>query len=238
MEKHNEIKVTVNQGVKEVIVLTGSAEPLYHEKGIDVKAGSINSAHEYLSKKVVDVEKIQHSKIEFSYDGLYINLYYAARDRNPDTILGCLKLHPDLLKFSINTTKTYNTFELADFIKMNRHYFENKEYAMKLVSELRGFEGKVNKEVEAKADTRANQKILINQTVESNIPAGFILVLPVFVGQEKVRLEVEINITSDFSCSLISPDLKQLVDEETKTILDAELGKIRALHPELKIFEF
>lgn len=238
MENNNEIKITVADGVKELIILHGTAEAVYHDKGIDVKSGSINSAHEYLSKKVVDSEKIQHSKIEFSYDGLYINLHYAARERNPDTILGSLKLHPDLLKFAINTTKTYNTFELADFIKMNRHYFENKEYAMKLVSELRGFEGKVNKEVEAKADTRANQKILINQTVESNIPAGFILVLPVFVGQEKVRLEVEINITSDFSCSLISPDLKQLVDEETKTILDAELNKIRLLHPELKIFEF
>jgi hypothetical protein len=33
---------------------------------------------------------------------------------------------------------------MADFIKMNRHYFENKEYAMKLVSELRNFEGKIN----------------------------------------------------------------------------------------------
>jgi hypothetical protein len=234
----NELKFTVENGVKELVILSGSADPIYHEKGIDVKGASIDSAYEYLSKKVVDPDKIQHSKIHFSYEGLYINLYYAARDRNCDMIEGSLKLHPDLLKFSINTNKTYNTFELADFIKMNRHYFENKEYAMKLVSELRGFEGKVNREIEAKADTRANQKMLINQTVESNIPAGFILVLPVFVGQEKVRLEVEISITADFSCSLISPDLKQLVDEETKKILDAELEKIKKLHPELKIFQF
>ena len=94
-----------------------------------------------------------------------------------------------------------------------------------------------NKEIELKSDTRANTRVLIHQLVESNIPDGFILELPVFVGQDKVRLEVEINITSDFSCSLVSPDLKQLIDEETKVIIGGELDKIRVLHPDLKIFE-
>jgi len=235
MEK--ELKINIENGVKEVVILHGSAEPEFHNKAIEVKGGAINSVHEYLSKKVVDPVVIEHSKIEFCYDKLYIHLLYDARQRNPDVIQGSLKLHPDLEKFNINSGKSYTTFKLADFIKMNRHYFENKEYAMKLVAELRGFEGKVNRDIEAKADTRGNAKMLINQMVESNIPAGFHLLLPVFVGQDKVRLAVEINITSDFSCSLISPDLKQLIDEETKVIIDSELNKIRGIQPDLKIFE-
>jgi hypothetical protein len=232
-----EIKLTVENGVKEVVVLTGNAEAVYYEKGIDVKDASIAAVHEFLLKKGTTVEDIVNSKIEFSYDSLYLNLLYSARRRNPDVVKGVLKLHPDLNKFEINGGKSYSTFELADFVKMNRHYFENRDTAMKLVSELRNFEGKVNKAVELKADTRANAKILINQEVESNIPASFILVLPVFIGQKKIRLEVEINITADFSCSLISPDLKQLIDEETKVIIDCELEKIKVLHPDLKIFE-
>lgn len=236
MEK--EIKVALSCANDSVTILTGVAEPVYHLKSIDVKDGAISSAQEYLSKKVVTADLIEDSKLEFSYDGLYINLYYAARERFPDVILGSLKLHPDLKKFNINSGKNYSTFELADFIKMNRHYFENKEYAMKLVSELRNFEGKVNRDIEAKADERGNKRALINQIVESNIPTGFFLELPVFVGQKKTRLAVEINITADFSCTLISPDLKQLIDEETKVILDEQLDKIKALHPELKIFEF
>jgi len=235
MEK--ELKITVENGVKELVILNGAAEPVYHLKSIDVKDASIVAVHEFLVKKGIENEDVMNSKIEFSYNELFLNLYYSIRRRNPDTIKGVLKLHPDLKKFDINGSKTYNTFELADFIKMNRHYFENKEYAMKLVSELRGFEGKVNRDIEAKADTRGNAKMLINQVVESNIPAGFHLVLPVFVGQEKVRLAVEINITSDFSCSLISPDLKQLIDEETKVIIGGELDKIKLLQPDLKIFE-
>jgi hypothetical protein len=234
----NEIKITVEEGVKEVIVLTGAAEPVYHEKSIEVKSGSINSALEYLSKKVVMPQIIEHSKLEFCYDKLYIDLYYDARQRNPDVITGKLKMHPDLEKFAINSGKSYSTFELSDFIKMNRHYFENKEYAMKLVSELRNFEGKVNRDIEAKADDRGNKRALINQVVESNIPSGFFLELPVFVGQEKQRLEVEININSSFECFLISPDLKQFLDLKSKEILDEQLNKIKVLHPELKVFEY
>ena len=235
MSKEIEVKVTTEN--KELIVLTGTAEAVYHPKSISVSNGSINSVVEYLNKKVVDADLIQNSKVEFCYDKLFINLDYAARERNPDIIKGSLKLHPDLLKFNINSGKTYNTFELADFIKMNRHYFENKEYAMKLVSELRGFEGKVKTDIEAKIDGRGNNKALIHQVVESNIPQSFILLLPVFIGQDKIRLEVEINITASFECSLISPDLKEIIDLESKSILDGELSKIRQLHPELKVFE-
>lgn len=236
MEKSIDIKVSAESN--DIVILTGAAEPVYHEKSIEVKAGSINSAFEYLSKSVVKSKIIEHSKLEFCYDKLYIDLHYDARQRNPDVIQGRLKLHPDLEKFNINSSKTYNTFELADFIKMNRHYFENKEYAMKLVQVLRGFEGKVRLDMEAKADTRGNSKALINQVVESNIPEEFILLLPVFVGQEKIRLTVEINITADFSCSLISPDLKELIDLKSKEILDEQLNKIKEMHPELKVFEY
>jgi len=235
MENNIEVKVTTEND--RIVVLQGEAEKVYYAKSINLENGSINSALEYLNKKIVDPELIQNSKIEFSYDGLYINLFYAARERNPDTIKGCLKLHPDLLKFNINNGKSYNTFELADFIKMNRHYFENKEYAMKLVKELRDFEGKVKTDVEAKGDNRGNNRALINQVVESNIPQSFVLVLPIFIGQEKTRLDVEINITSDFSCSLVSPDLKEFIDEKSKEILDFQLKEIAKLHPELKIFE-
>lgn len=232
------IKIEFSSENKELVILTGTAEPVYHNKAIEVKNGSINSAFQYLSKKVVKPEIIEHSKLEFCYSKLSIDLYYDARQRNPDVIQGKLKLHPDLEKFNINSGKTYSTFELADFIKMNRHYFENKEYAMKLVTDLRNFEGKVNRDLEAKTDERGNKKVLINQIVESNIPSGFFLELPVFIGQENKRLEIEINITASFECSLISPDLKQFIDLESRAILNEQLELINDLHPELKVFEF
>jgi hypothetical protein len=235
MEK--ELKINIEKGVDTVTIWHGTVEPEYHLKALEVKGGAINSVHEYLSKKVVSNEIIEHSKIEFCYDKLYIHLLYDARQRNPDVIQGSLKLHPDLEKFNINSGKSYSTFELADFIKMNRHYFENKEYAMKLVNELRKFEGKVNRDLEAKTDDRGNKRALINQVVESNIPSGFHLEVPVFVGQKKIRLEVEVTINASFECSLISPDLKELIDLKSKEILGEQLDLIRALHPELKIFE-
>jgi len=73
--------------------------------------------------------------------------------------------------------------------------------------------------------------------VESNIPSGFCLEVPVFVGQEKIRLEVEVTINASFECLLISPDLKELIDLKSKEILGGQLEKIKELHPELKVFE-
>ena len=235
MEK--ELKIVVEKGVETITVLHGQAEPVYHPKAITVKGGAIDSVVEYLTKNVIKPEVIEHSKVEFSFSELYIDLLYDARERNPDVIEAKLKLHPDLMKFNINSGKPYNAFELADFIKMNRHYFENKEYAMKLVSELRSFEGKVNKELENRVDDRGNKKAFINQIVESNIPTGFFIEVPVFVGQPKTRLEIEVNINSAFECFLISPDLKQLIDQESHDIIGQQICLIKEAHPELKVFE-
>lgn len=231
------LKITVENEVKTLNVLTGEAEKIYHEKSFEVKKASIGAVAEFLKKLGENNEVLDHSKVEFSYENLFLNLYHDVRRRNPDFIGGILRLHPDLEKFEINSGKTYSTFKLADFIKMNRHYFENKEIAMKLVSDLRNFEGKVSKEVEQKSDNRANNKILINQVVTSNIPESFILVFPIFLGKEKTRITVEIDINSVFECMLVSPDLKQMIDENSKTCIDTELNQIKELHPDLKIFE-
>jgi len=233
-----DIKITVENGVKELVILNGAAEPVYHEKAIEVTGASIGAVKEYLCRKGISEDEIVNSKVEFSFDGLYLNLYYDVRRRNPDIIKGAFRLHPDLIKFKINSDKKYNTIELSDFIKMNRHYFENRDYAMKLVSDLRNFEGKVNKEIELKADNRANTRALIHQVVESNIPETFVVHLPIFIGQEALRIEVEVNINASFECMLVSPELKQMIDEKSKQIIEAELEAIKLLYADLKIFEF
>lgn len=234
-----ELKLNVAAGVSELIVRHGEAEKVHVPGKITIENGTIGSVVEYLTKQGIDANEIQNSYVGFSYEQLYIRLGYAQRRVNPDYVGGVLKLHPDLSVWDINGKKTYTTFSLADFIKLNRHYFESKDVAMKLVSELRDFKANVDKKIEASNNQRGNARVLVAQVAESNIPESFALLLPVFVGTEPVRVDVEININADdFSCNLISPDLKKVIDLETKKIIDEQLDQIKKLQPELRIFQF
>lgn len=234
-----QVKVTVENGVKELIIRHGEAEKLLVYKGHHLDGLSIGAVQEYLSKPGVDPDFIKDSYVVYSYEDLYVSVKYSDRENDDDNIKGVLKLHPELEKWKINKDKAYDNMSLSHFIKMNRHFFENKDIAMQLVGTLRDLRVKAENIFENSDDKRGNARELIAQKlVESNIPDSFNLKLPIFVGEkpQTVAVEIEIN-PKDFGCSLISPDLKEIIDLETRAIIDAELNAIRVLYPDLKIFQ-
>lgn len=234
----NKIEVKVEKGIQEVVFREGKANDVHIPSGLKLVDLTINAVQEYLSKEGIDKSEIKNSVVLFSYEKKFIELVYAFRIENPDMIRGNVNLHPDLEKFEINEGKRYTTFALADFIRMNRHFFETKDIAIKLESVLRSFTAEVDRKIEASDDKRANVKASIVQTVKTNIPEDFTLLIPVFVGSKPVPVKVEIDInSSDISCALMSPDLKEIIDTETKAVIDNELQKIKELYPELRIFQ-
>jgi hypothetical protein len=232
------INIEVNTEDKEVVIRRGEARPVHIPNGIEVSGGAIGSVYEYLSKSGVEENEIPNSFVTVSYEKRTLSLSYSHRRENPDKIAGGLKVHPDLDLWDINGSKSYSTFSLADFIKMNHHYFENKDVAMKLVTVLRDFKAKVETKIEAADDKRANRRVLVAQVAETNIPPSFILKLPVFVGADPISIEVEININADdLSCSLISPNLKEYIDIQSREIIGEQIDKISKLYPQLRIFQ-
>ena len=237
MEK-KKIEITVENSVKALDIREGKLPDLHIPGKIEIYDHVISSAYEFLRKEGIEPFFIKDSYIRYSIEERYINLFYNTRNINPDTVTGVLKLHPDLKKFEINQGKSYTTHSLADFIRMNRHYFESKDVALKLVSELQNFKAKVDKEIESSDDKRANVKMFMVQKVVSNIPTEFVLLLPLFIGSEKTPIKVEIDINAqDISCTLISPALKELIDTESKAIIDQQLKQIEELYPQLKMFQ-
>lgn len=155
-----------------------------------------------------------------------------------DLVKGILELHPDFLKFEINTGEQQTSHELAEKIKMWRSCFKDKDTAMKLVKDLRSFNAKINKELEAHKDDRANYSLKKSQIVESNLPESFILNVPIFKGEPKQSIEVEINIDADkLTCSLISPEANDYIAEFKEQIIDEQIRKIQELTPDLVIIE-
>lgn len=233
-----EIKITVENGIKELVIRNGEAPVIHVPNGIELKGCSINAVREYLSKQGVEIEEIKNSFVIYSLENKDINLVYAFRRENRDSISGKITLHPDLEKFEINAGKRYSPHGLADFIRMNRHYFETKDTAIKLESTLRNFTAEVDKKMEVSDDKRANVKALVVQNVKTSIPESFGLMLPIFIGAKPIKVTVEIDINSnDLSCSLMSPDLKSFIDTESAAIIKSELADIKKLYPELRIFQ-
>lgn len=232
-----EINISVENGIKELIIRKGDAVPVH--TGADVKIGSVTifAIMEFLTKKDINEAMILDSILQYSYDKLKMQLVYGATLRHQYTINAQILLNPDLEAFEINKGKKYSTFQLADFIKMNRHLFESKSVAMELVSALKNIKASVNRAIEDSKDDRGNRRALIDQVVQSNIPESFNIELPIFKGQPKVVVPVEVVLDEDLECMLVSPDLKQIIAEESERLIGGEVEKIRELHPQLRIYQ-
>lgn len=239
MNNNNKINITVSEGVEEVVIREGKANDLHIPNGMEIGQLTIDAVKEYLSKEGIDSDEIKNSFVFYSTDDNepFIQLNYAIRRENKDDIHGKLTIDPDLKKFGINSGSQFTTHQLANFIRLNRHYFETKDQAMALVNQLQNFKATVDKEIEKANDNRGNAALVIKQKVISNVPLDFTLYLPIFKGTEKKALKCEIDIdANDLTCSLVSPDLKELIQTESFRIINSELDEIKKLFPELKIF--
>lgn len=233
----NELNITVENGVKEVDFRAGNLPDIHLGREIHVERVTVFAVHEFLSKSDVNETDILDSTLVYSYETLSLNLVYKNTQRHPYFLSTSVVLNPDLEAFEINQGKKYNPFQLADFIKMNRHLFESKSVAMELVSVLKNIKANVNKAIEANKDDRGNRRALLDQVVQSNIPESFNIELPVFKGQPKLVVPVEIVLDEDLECMLVSPDLKQIITEEAERLIGGEVDKIRELWPSLRIYE-
>jgi len=229
-----EIKINVSGEKSTLEILRGEALPQREPNSVQID-GLISAPFEYLEKRQPE-QKSAYLVVDRAV-GL---LTLTADERSPykDVISGKLRINPEFDKFGINTGKNYDTFELADFIKMNRYYFSDKNVAMKLVSDLKNFKANVSKEIENSNNDRGNTRLLQSQVVDSNIPEAFDIVIPIFKGQPEQTFRVEINIDArDFSCTLISPDANDLMNDFRDKAINEQIYNIREIAPDLAILE-
>lgn len=205
MNEESKINVTLPESAKELIIREGAALPAKEPVKV-VIIGTIDAPALFAAHHKPNVE---FAHVVVNRDNMEIKLYCDENNCYGSEITGKLSLSTELAEFGINTSKTYTPDQLGDFFKMRRFAFEKVEDAMKIISELKNFEAKVETVLKEKNDNRGNTTSLKQQIVDSNIPASFRLKLPVFKGTEKQSIEVEINITTRYECSLISPALAE-----------------------------
>ena len=221
---------------KDMVIRFGDALPLKEPKYVSIN-GTIDAPARWVEKRKDDIVSAD-AHILVDRDNMTITLNTDENNFYSDQIVGTLTLSTEMQEFGINTGEYMSCFDMADRIKQLRTYFETQQDAMKLVSELRNFKAKVDKELELSDDKRGNQKILRAQTVESNLPKSFNVNIPIFKGTEKRTFEVEVEINpNDLSCTLVSPDAHDIVVQERDNQMDAVLGRIGDAAPNIVIIE-
>lgn len=221
---------------KDMVIRFGDALPLKEPKYVSIN-GTIDAPARWVEKRKDNIVSAD-AHILVDRDHMTITLNTDENNFYSDQIVGTLTLSTEMQEFGINTGEYMSCFDMADRIKQLRTYFETQQEAMKLVTELRSFKAKIDKELELSDDKRGNQKILRAQTVESNLPKSFNVNMPIFKGTEKRTFEVEVEINpNDLSCTLVSPDAHDIVVQERDNQMDAVLGRIAEAAPNIVIIE-
>jgi len=225
-----------NVGEKLIISQAEELKPKYPL--LVVLNGVITSPGNYIEQRIEGFQ-VDKSHLIVNRKDMTLKLVVNEADPlNTANITGSLTLHADFKKFKINSGETWSAVDLSDFIKMNRSFFTSKEVAAKLVKQLREFKAKVNNEIELKKDDRANYDVRKAQVVNSNLPEAFTIVVPMFVGQDKQSIPVEINIHPDtLECQLCSPDANDILIEYKEQAINEQLERIKTLVPKLLIIE-
>lgn len=232
-----DLNITVENGVKTVEVLIGSAlEPKQPEK-VEI-FGTLEAPLKWLEKRVSEIDQ-KKCHVIVNREDMSILLVIDEKDHYHTSIEGKLQLHPAFLKFGINQGEYRTPIEMSELIKMNRSYFENRQEAMELVSLLRNFKAKIDKEVEADIDLRkGDRRVLVAQKIDSNLPEAFNINVPIFKGQKPKTIECETYFNpNDLTCTLVSPEANDITEEIKDGEIDKIISSIAEVAPDIAIVE-
>lgn len=226
----------LNGSVRTIVIREDDALVVHEEKAINV-SGTLDSPVRWLDKRLTDIEPLS-AHVLVDRDAMSVQLITEERNHFSNSITGRLEFHPAFKKFGINAGEYITPAAMADKIKMNRSFFESKSEAMALVSILKNFKAKIDAEIEKSDDNKGNRKVLVQQTVSSNLPASFKMVLPIFKGEKPKTIEVEVYIEADeFTCTLISPEANEEMEHLRDTAINLVIEQIFAVNQDIVIIE-
>lgn len=231
------LNINTTEGTKELIIRQGKAQEVRDPQVLTI-VGTIETPFIWLQKRLSELNPKQ-CHILVDRKDMRIMLRINEKDHFCDSLTGALELHPVFLKFGINQGKYRTPVEMAEFIKMNRAHFENRQQAMELVSLLRSFKAKVDRQVEADFNpNKGDKKVLVAQVVDSNIPEKFTILIPLFKGGKKMAIEVETYFNpDDLTCTLVSPGANESIEDTRDSVIDDVISKITELCSEIPIIE-
>ena len=232
------------EGTTEVIIREGKA-PIVLDPKPPVKvniSGTLQSPLEYLTKRDGEGQfDLNRCHVLVNREKLSIELVINDHDEYlKGSVSGNLEYNSKYKEFGINSGKVWSPTELGLFIKMNRSFFSDKTLAMKLITDLMNFKATVDNKIERSLKESGDRTDNFSQVVNSNLPASFKIVMPIFKGYASEELEVETFAQIDgreVSFILLSPGANESLENIRDTAIDDVIDKIKINFPEIVIIE-
>lgn len=244
--ENEKLQIILGEGVTkaEVILREGQAVKELEPKA-PIKtslSGVIGAPLEYLTKRVTTGQFTQErSHLIVNREDIKLSLVVNEDEEyNRGQVDGTLEFHPKFVEFGINTGKVWTPTELGLFFKMNRAFFPDKSINMKLVTDLMNFSATVNNKIERSVKENGDRTDNFAQVVNSNLPASFVLSVPIFKGMNAETLEVETfaKISGrEVAFTLLSPGANQTLEEIRDKAIDNQLEQIKKIAPNIAIIE-
>jgi hypothetical protein len=242
--ENQKINVTVSEGISEVIIREGQAskvlDPLPPIK--TNLTGSLYSPVEFLKKRL-ETDQVDITTCHVIVNREKLSVKLVTNEYDPyklGTVEGKLEYNSKFLEFGINTGKVWSPTELGLFIKMNRSFFEDRQQAMDLTTELMNFTASVSNKIEKSARESGDRTDNFSQVVNSNLPKAFKIRIQIFKGSEPESLEVETFANIDgrtVSFTLLSPGANDSLESIRNSKCDEVVRQILEVSPDLVIIE-
>jgi hypothetical protein len=230
-----QIKLDVGLEGNELTIRHGDAQKLPELQSFSY-LGNIDSVSEYLSK--IDCE-VKSTIIIADYENGSITLFINNDLSVKSTVKGQL-VESDLLEvFCVNKPgKLFTQQEIIKLFRMNRLSFlggNNNE----ILNQIQNFVYSQKKDGIRKDDQRGNIDFQLQANLESNITEPFFnLSLPIYCGQEKQNINVELVpqiVNNEALFYLESVDLKEKKELLKKDLIQNELNKINEKYVKIEI---
>jgi|GEM_PF-5017639 len=129
-----------------------------------------------------------------------------------DVITGKLEPSEAIAQFKLNSGERWTVPQLIELVKRMRPYFATQEAQVALITHLRNWSIGVNKMFEEASSQDGNARRAVTVKVEGNIPAPFVLCMPIYKGYPKERFEVEFGVDAEGNTAKLYMDSPQLLD--------------------------
>lgn len=206
-----ENKIVLAEGVGELAIRTGKTLD-QREPNVIIIEGDIESVSEFLLKRynVASEGELKGTlpKTVKGYGQQFVDAEKAVVLADFDKGVIVLKLDPEsfygtvitakleeskeLQLFNINEQVEMSREDLIKLFRFNKIHFADRQKCEDLIKALQKFSAKAYVDFAKEDDNRGNVQAMVNKKVETGIPSGFTLSIPIFRGQAPETVPVEI----------------------------------------------
>lgn len=191
--ENEKINIQLSESEKEVIIRHGQASEPIQVVPIKLKeCGTIQAPSEYWGKRK-DILDHDGCRVTYSRKNKCITLNCDEKNVYGPVVSGSLEKHPVILELGINDLdKTYTQADLIKSLRLLRPYFADPQQHVKLMKDLRNVNAKLTTIIDNADDQKGNKKDFIERQLQTNMDFSFELNVPVFVGQSKNLIRVNL----------------------------------------------